>query len=138
MKMFRLIFAGIVVLALSLSGGSAVAASSCKGLEKSACGRNAACSWVNSYTTKKGVTVEGYCRAKPSKGAASKGSAHKASKEKASRANRDKTGALKSGDAKEKKSAGSKASKKETGKEKGKKTKQKEKKSNEYDRKKSD
>ncbi len=134
MKMFRLIFAGIVALVVSLSGGTAVAASSCKGLSKSACGRNAACSWVNSYTTKKGATVEGYCRAKPSKGAASKGSARKAGKEKVSRGSKDKAGALNSKAAKEKRSASDKASKSKKDKKKADKSKEK-KKANKSDKK---
>ncbi len=77
MKMFRLVSAWAVALlvALFLSGGTASAAA-CKGLSKSACGKNPSCSWVNSYRTKKGVTVEGYCRNKPGK--ASKSAADKA------------------------------------------------------------
>ncbi|MCB1929535.1 MAG: hypothetical protein KDH17_16070 [Rhodocyclaceae bacterium] len=40
------------------------AASSCKGLEKGRCGSSSSCTWVDSYTTKKGNKVDAYCRSK--------------------------------------------------------------------------
>jgi hypothetical protein len=52
--------------ALTLTLGSAQAASSCKGLEKAACGKNASCIWVEGYTKKSGSKVAGYCRTKSS------------------------------------------------------------------------
>jgi hypothetical protein len=50
-----------------LSQGSASAAS-CKGLSKSRCGTSPVCSWVGSYTTKKGIKVSSFCRSKPGSG----------------------------------------------------------------------
>lgn len=41
------------------------AAASCKGLQQDACKSNSSCSWINSYTTKKGNTINAYCRNKP-------------------------------------------------------------------------
>jgi hypothetical protein len=41
------------------------AAESCKGLQQDACKSNNSCSWINSYTTKKGNTINAYCRNKP-------------------------------------------------------------------------
>ena len=63
-----------VVLGLTIAG-PAVAASACKGAQKSACSKNDACSWVESYKTKTGTSVKGHCRAKPGKGAAKKAGA---------------------------------------------------------------
>jgi len=57
----------IFMLAL-FTGGSAQAASACKGLSQSKCGTN--CTWVGSYKTKAGNKVNGYCRAKSGKAAA--------------------------------------------------------------------
>lgn len=37
-------------------------ASSCKGLEESACGARTDCRWIDGYTRKDGVSVSGYCR----------------------------------------------------------------------------
>ena len=56
-----------VLLVFFLAQGSANAAS-CKGLSKSRCGTASACSWVGSYTTKKGVKVSSFCRSKPGSG----------------------------------------------------------------------
>ncbi|MCB1890092.1 MAG: hypothetical protein KDH20_20975 [Rhodocyclaceae bacterium] len=60
------------VTALLLAAGLALAApasaaSACKGMEKGRCGGNASCTWVDSYTTKKGNKVDGYCRSKGGK-----------------------------------------------------------------------
>jgi hypothetical protein len=52
--------------ALTLTFGSAQAASSCKGLEKAVCGKNASCIWVEGYTKKSGAKVASYCRTKSS------------------------------------------------------------------------
>lgn len=41
---------------------SAFAENSCKGLEKSPCASKGSCTWIDAYTTKKGSTVDGYCR----------------------------------------------------------------------------
>ncbi len=49
---------------LSLSQLS-YAAESCKGLQQDDCKSNNSCSWINSYTTKKGNTINAYCRNKP-------------------------------------------------------------------------
>jgi len=40
------------------------AAGACKGLEKDVCSSDNSCSWINSYTTKKGKTINAYCRNK--------------------------------------------------------------------------
>jgi hypothetical protein len=64
----------LIAIALLLSGlaiGPAGAASRCKGLAQSQCERADHCTWVNSYTTKSGTKVSGYCRAKPKKGTVS-------------------------------------------------------------------
>jgi hypothetical protein len=45
----------------------ASAASMCSGLEIKACGVESSCSWINSYKTKKGKTINAYCRTKPGK-----------------------------------------------------------------------
>jgi hypothetical protein len=42
--------------------GSAVADSACKGLEKRQCEGKGDCTWVDGYTRKDGVKVDGYCR----------------------------------------------------------------------------
>ncbi len=69
---FRISGKAFAILALSLAlGTSAFAASACKELPKSRCAAKAGCSWVNSYTTKTGTKVKGYCRAKPGKGTSS-------------------------------------------------------------------
>jgi len=75
---------GFLVLTLGLSGllgTSAVQAAECKGMTKSKCESADRCSWVNSYTTKKGNTVNGYCRSKPGKGS-KKSTSSKDTKEK--------------------------------------------------------
>ena len=41
------------------------AAGACKGMEKDICSSDSSCSWINSYTTKKGKTINAYCRNKP-------------------------------------------------------------------------
>lgn len=46
---------------------SASAASLCSGLDNKACGIESSCSWINSYKTKKGKTINAYCRTKPVK-----------------------------------------------------------------------
>ena len=58
----------ILFLGLTLNT-SAFGASSCKGLTKTKCSSKSSCSWVDSYKTKTGTRVKGYCRAKPGKGA---------------------------------------------------------------------
>ena len=63
----------ILVVGLALAG-SAAAETACKGMSKSKCEGADACSWVNGYTTKKGVKVDSYCRNKSSKSSESKSS----------------------------------------------------------------
>ena len=70
----------ITALALTLAGTSAQAESACKGLEKGPCEKNAACSWVDSFTRKDGVKVSGHCRSKPTQ--AGQNSSSKDSKKK--------------------------------------------------------
>lgn len=50
---------------LGMTATAAGAANDCKGLSQSQCDKAGACSWIKGYTTKKGVTVDSYCRAKP-------------------------------------------------------------------------
>ncbi len=59
--------------ALTLSS-QAVLAVECKGMEKSACERQDACTWVDSYKRKDGVQVNGYCRGKGGKKSSSSSS----------------------------------------------------------------
>ena len=70
-----------LVLGVGLAiGATAHAESACKGLSKGKCGTG--CTWVDSYKTKTGNKVNGYCRTKPGKAgaaAAVKGKAAKAS-----------------------------------------------------------
>ena len=61
---FVTLAAAFTVLPLSQS---ASAASQCKGLEIKACGAESGFSWINSYKTKKGKTINAYCRTKPVK-----------------------------------------------------------------------
>jgi len=42
-----------------------LAGSPCKGLQQDACNGEQSCSWINSYVTKKGKTINAYCRNKP-------------------------------------------------------------------------
>lgn len=55
-----------MTVALTLVSQSAFAAE-CKGMEKSSCERQDACTWVDSYKRKDGVQVSGYCRGKGGK-----------------------------------------------------------------------
>lgn len=40
------------------------AAGDCKGMQQDACSSDISCSWINSYTTKKGNAIKAYCRNK--------------------------------------------------------------------------
>lgn len=59
----------VVVLAAAFTAmplsQSASAASQCKGLDIKACDAQASCTWIKSYQTKKGSTINAYCRTKP-------------------------------------------------------------------------
>jgi hypothetical protein len=60
----------IVALATTLLLGASAGAMAveCKGMEKAACETNEAqCSWVDPYTRKDGVKVNGHCRKKSGK-----------------------------------------------------------------------
>ena len=59
--------------ALTLVSQSTFAAE-CKGMEKSSCERQSACTWVDSYKRKDGVQVNGYCRGKGGKKSSSSSS----------------------------------------------------------------
>ena len=93
---YRTSFIARTRLAVLVSGlflaasGSAVAGSACKGLSQSKCTKSADCSWVSSYQTKKGVTVDAYCRAKSSKSSAAKKSDKGKKAEKSSKTKKDK------------------------------------------------
>ena len=66
-------------LAVGLAGSALAADSACKGVSKSQCVSKDSCSWVEGYTTKKGVKVSAYCRAKSAKSQGT-GEANKSSK----------------------------------------------------------
>ena len=78
-----------VALLVALGGNPAIAESACKGLEQSACGKKADCSWVKGYTRKDGVNVSGHCRTKNAK-AGSKSTSSKSEKSKSK--DQDKSG----------------------------------------------
>lgn len=61
MKLSPLVFA-FTSLAFAMLFQPAQAASSCKGLENTICGKQAHCSWTQSYIKKDGKKVKGYCR----------------------------------------------------------------------------
>jgi hypothetical protein len=61
-----------VALSVALGGNLAVAEAACKGLEESACGDKADCSWIKGYTRKDSVKVSGHCRTKSGKGESEK------------------------------------------------------------------
>ena len=56
----------LVLLAAGLLSLSQLsnAAGACKGLKKGVCNSDNSCSWINSYTTKTGKTINAYCRNK--------------------------------------------------------------------------
>jgi len=67
-KKFRMLGnVALLGMAVGLAGSALAADSPCKGFSKSECAAKDACSWVEGYTTKKGVKVDPYCRAKSSK-----------------------------------------------------------------------
>lgn len=57
----------LVGLAVGVTGSTLAADSACKGFSKSECVSKDSCTWVEGYTTKKGVKVDAYCRVKSSK-----------------------------------------------------------------------
>lgn len=59
--------------ALTLASQSALSAE-CKGMEKSACEAQDACTWVDGYKRKDDVQVNGYCRGKGGKKSSSSSS----------------------------------------------------------------
>jgi len=66
-------YAAVTAIALALGGLQGTAgAAACKGLEKNKCESSSSCTWVDSYTRKDGVKVDGYCRAKGGKKSSSK------------------------------------------------------------------
>lgn len=52
-----------LLVSLLFAMSPVMAESACKGLAKNKCGSK--CTWVDSYTTKTGNKVNGYCRTKP-------------------------------------------------------------------------
>ena len=62
----RSVAAILSTLVILASSNAAIAAGSCKGLAQAACGEQASCTWIKSYKTSKGKTVDAYCRNKPS------------------------------------------------------------------------
>ncbi|WP_419659958.1 hypothetical protein Dvar_02950 [Desulfosarcina variabilis str. Montpellier] len=67
MKRNILLITFVVVVGLALTFSPLAFAIDCKGLSKGKCDGSPECSWVKSYKTKTGKTVNGYCRAKPGK-----------------------------------------------------------------------
>jgi len=61
---YKIAMAFLLALVLSVIFPSTFAAQACKGLEESKCGETVSCTWVKGYATKKGKTVEPYCRTK--------------------------------------------------------------------------
>lgn len=57
--------AGFFMVVLAVSGASAAQLSECKGLEQQKCLSETRCSWVRSYTTRRGTKVKAFCRRKP-------------------------------------------------------------------------
>lgn len=57
-----------LTISLSLIFGSSLSAATCKGMSKSKCESSSDCSWVKSYKTKTGKSVNAYCRTKSGKG----------------------------------------------------------------------
>ena len=58
----------VLTFSISLVFGSSLSAATCKGMSKSKCESSSDCSWVKSYKTKAGKTVNAYCRTKSGKG----------------------------------------------------------------------
>ncbi|MEE9356718.1 MAG: hypothetical protein V3U75_14100 [Methylococcaceae bacterium] len=93
-KIFSIVLFTVFSLSLSIS---ADAASICKGFSKSKCGATTQCGWVKSYKTKRGTTVEAFCRGKrgsktvKKKSATKKVSSNAFSKTKASIVKKSKT-----------------------------------------------
>jgi hypothetical protein len=75
----------MLAMIMLLANAPATAATACKGLSQAQCtSASANCSWIKSYQTKSGSTVQAYCRAKPSK-------KNKATAAKSSSASKDKS-----------------------------------------------
>lgn len=86
---FKTVFAGKPLLVLAAAGllsfsPLSLAAGACKGQAEGACSSDSSCSWVKSYTTKKGNTINSYCRnkSKPAKSSVNPGSSAKAKPDK--------------------------------------------------------
>ena len=109
MKIKPLVTALVAAASLTLFSGASLAAKECKGMSKSSCGASASCTWVKSYSTKKGNKVAAYCRNKGGKGSA-KAASKKAKTAKAT----SKKAAAKKSSSKSTKKATSKSSKKST------------------------
>ncbi len=63
-KIIRNSIIGASLIATAVFSSQALA-SSCKGLDNSACSSNASCTWVGGYERKDGRQVKAFCRAKP-------------------------------------------------------------------------
>ena len=82
-------------------------------MTKSRCEASASCTWVKSYKTKEGVTVDAYCRAKSGKAindSKEKGTGKKKSEKKDSTKSKKKDTTKKKSDKSKKKSADKKKS----------------------------
>ena len=66
-SLFKHSAAAAVAATILLVHQAPVSAADCKGLEKNQCDSNGSCTWVDSYTRKDGVKVDGYCRKKGGK-----------------------------------------------------------------------
>lgn len=85
-KMLILIFSAVITFTFAFNM-PVMADSSCKGKAKSQCEGDNDCTWVDGYKRKDGVSVDAYCRSKPSK---SEGSKKSKKKKESSEANDDK------------------------------------------------
>lgn len=61
---FNRVFSITLMMVLSTFQTPVNSEAICKGLVESKCASNTACTWVNSYVTKNGTEVNGYCRVK--------------------------------------------------------------------------
>ena len=99
----------IILLGIFLLSGQA-SAKACKEMSKSACSSSDSCSWVNAYTTKKGVKVNSYCRNKAKKSSTKKtaNSSKKADTSKKEKTDKKSTSSDKKSSKKDKKSSSKK------------------------------
>ena len=79
-------FVAVAFAASILLIAPAATAAGCKGATKTACSANNACTWVDGYEKKDGVTVRGHCRALPTAASKAKKKASDAKKKASTKA----------------------------------------------------